>query len=418
MAVDDTAPRAPRQGPIALADLFDAALKDLTPNPNPRAPAPMAVPTPAASGDAFLFSGNRHESVPRRLFVDRRLTPLERNAWQVFRLMLNDDGVTTFPTYEQLRPWLASMPCAGQASHETVARALTLLRLTRWLRLVRRRRDPKTGRILGNLYVLHDEPLTPFEAMQLDPDYLGLVSQALTHAAKAVQIVGMNTLREIAEDPMLNGRTLPTRLQVLAQRMARNKWADASYPQAPVDHESEEGQDGLLRNFEGPSSESEAGLKSAPDGSLRNPKEDRTVRMDRINQVRTVPRAKALQHLRLPERLLRLKDEQQSGAMVALQQVDESLRQAVLDEWDARCRNSAVRNPAGYLFGIIQKAIHGEFKAWAGEGGSPSMPPAPSPSPHPATAAPPAPASPAPNGPGREVARAYLAKLRSTLGDS
>jgi hypothetical protein len=34
---------------------------------------------------------------------------------------------------------------------------------------VRRRRDPKTGRILGNLYVLHDEPLTPFEAMQLDP---------------------------------------------------------------------------------------------------------------------------------------------------------------------------------------------------------------------------------------------------------
>ena len=83
-------------------------------------------------------------------------------------MMLNEDGVTAFPTYEQLRPWLASMPCAGQASHETVARALTLLRLTRWLSLVRRRRDPKTGRILGNLYVLHDEPLTPFEAMQLD----------------------------------------------------------------------------------------------------------------------------------------------------------------------------------------------------------------------------------------------------------
>ncbi|MBN0416230.1 hypothetical protein JTM51_36995, partial [Pseudomonas aeruginosa] len=96
----------------------------------------MPAPTPATSGDAFLFSGNRHETVPRRLFLDRRLTPLERNAWQVFRLMLNDDGVTAFPTYEQLRPWLASMPCAGQASHETVARALTLLRLTRWLSLV------------------------------------------------------------------------------------------------------------------------------------------------------------------------------------------------------------------------------------------------------------------------------------------
>ena len=411
------APR--RDGPVALSALFDDALRELVPRAPPTPPAPRgaAAASPAAPvSDGFLYSGNRHESVPRALFLDRRLTPLERNAWQVFRLQLQSDGVTAFPTYDQLRPYLASMPCAAQASHETVARALTLLRLTRWLSLVRRRRDPKTGRILSNLYVLHDEPLTPFEAMQLDPDYLGLVSQALTHAAKAVQIVGMNTLREIAEDPMLNGRTLPTRLQVLAQRMARNEWADASYPQAPVDHESEEGQDGLLRNLEGPSSESEAGLKSAPDGSLRNPKEDRTVRMDRINQVRTVPRAKSLQHLRLPERLLRLKDEQQSGAMVALQQVDESLRQAVLDEWDARCRNSAVRNPAGYLFGIIQKAIRGEFNAWAGEGGSPSTPPAPPP--RPAAPAPSAPPPPAPNGPGREAARAYLAKLRSTLGDS
>ena len=411
------APR--RDGPVALSALFDDALRELVPRAPPTPPAPRgaAAASPAAPvSDGFLYSGNRHESVPRALFLDRRLTPLERNAWQVLRLQLQSDGVTAFPTYDQLRPYLASMPCAAQASHETVARALTLLRLTRWLSLVRRRRDPKTGRILSNLYVLHDEPLTPFEAMQLDPDYLGLVSQALTHAAKAVQIVGMNTLREIAEDPMLNGRTLPTRLQVLAQRMARNKWADASYPQAPVDHESEEGQDGLLRNLEGPSSESEAGLKSAPDGSLRNPKEDRTVRMDRINQVRTVPRAKSLQHLRLPERLLRLKDEQQSGAMVALQQVDESLRQAVLDEWDARCRKSAVRNPAGYLFGIIQKAMRGEFKAWAGEGGSPSTPPAPPP--RPAAPAPSAPPPPAPNGPGREAARAYLAKLRSTLGDS
>ena len=413
------APR--RDGPVALSALFDDALRELVPRAPPTPPAPRgaaAALLAAPVSDGFLYSGNRHESVPRALFLDRRLTPLERNAWQVFRLQLQSDGVTAFPTYDQLRPYLASMPCAAQASHETVARALTLLRLTRWLSLVRRRRDPKTGRILGNLYVLHDEPLTPFEAMQLDPDYLGLVSQALTHAAKAVQIVGMNTLREIAEDPMLNGRTLPTRLQVLAQRMARNKWADASYPQAPVDHESEEGQDGLLRNLDGPSSESEAGLKPAPDGSLRNPKEDRTVRMDRINQVRTVPRAKALQHLRLPERLLRLKDEQQSGAMVALQQVDESLRQAVLDEWDARCRNSAVRNPAGYLFGIVQKAIRGEFKAWAGEAGSASTPPAPSSPPRPAAPAPSAPPPPAPNGPGREAARAYLAKLRSTLGDS
>jgi hypothetical protein len=254
-------------GPVSLCAFLDEAAQRL--------------PMQAGPGtlDGFLFSGNRHESVPRALFLDRRLTPLERNAWQIFRLQLNDDGITAFPTYEQLRPYLASMPCAPKASHVTVARALTLLRLTRWLSLVRRRRDPRTGRIQGNLYVLHDEPLTPFEAMQLDPDYLDLVSQALAHASKAVQLVGVHALQEIAEDPLLNGRTLPTRLQVLVRRLAGQGWNSlGGYPQEETAQESEEGQQTLLRNIEPPSSESEAGRKAASDDLLRIPKQDRTVR--------------------------------------------------------------------------------------------------------------------------------------------
>ncbi|HCR1722804.1 TPA: hypothetical protein ONA98_001748 [Pseudomonas aeruginosa] len=410
MAVDDT---APRRGPVALADLFDAALKDLVPKPNPSAPAPMPAPTPATSGDAFLFSGNRHETVPRRLFLDRRLTPLERNAWQVFRLMLNDDGVTAFPTYEQLRPWLASMPCAGQASHETVARALTLLRLTRWLSLVRRRRDAKTGRILGNLYVLHDEPLTPFEAMQLDPDYLQLVSQALGHSAKAVQIVGLHTLKEIGEDPMLAGRTLPSRLQVLAERFAsQSVGAHKSYPQEDATHESEEGPTSLLRNPDDPTSESEAGSKPAPDASLRNPKQARTVRSSRMNEVRTTAQAqaRALGDLQWPKRFAELKAEQQTGARVALQQVDAALRQAVLDEWAARCSSHGIRNPAGYLFGIIQRAIHGEFNAWAKKD-APSAHAPPNERPPPA----PPPSQPQGKPVPPEVARQHIERLRNLL---
>ena len=79
------APR--RDGPMALSALFDDALQNL---------AKGQGTAPAADG--FLYSGNRDDSVPRALFLDRRLTPLERNAWQVFRLQLNDDGVTAFPT--------------------------------------------------------------------------------------------------------------------------------------------------------------------------------------------------------------------------------------------------------------------------------------------------------------------------------
>lgn len=337
-----------------LSALFDTATEQLRPR--------LA---PASAGDGFLYSGNRHESVPRALFLDRRLTPLERNAWQVFRLLLNDDGVTAFPTYDQLRPYLASMPCAGPASHETVARALTVLRLTRWLSLVRRRRDRATGRILGNLYVLHDEPLTPFEAMQLDPDYLGLVSQALTHAAKTVQIVGANTLREVQADPRVSGRVLPSRLQVLAERLAQPERDTESYPQLAPGSDSEDGDLALLRNREPPSSESELGRKPAPDLALRNPKKDSTVRTGFIKEVRTVLSAEN-KTLHYPERFQRLPEAQRAGALMALRQVDAAQRQAVLDEWSTRCARNAVRNPAAYLFGIIQKALKGEFKVWVG----------------------------------------------------
>lgn len=346
-----------RGSPISLSALLDEAAQGLPPR--------QAGPT---ASDGFLFSGNRHESVPRALFFDHRLTPLERNAWQVFRLLLDDDGITAFPTYEQLRPYLASTPCAPKASHETVARALTLLRLTRWLSLVRHRRDRRTGRIQGNLYVLHDEPLTPFEAMHLDPDYLNLVSLALTHASKAVQHVGVRTLQEVTEDPLLNGHALPTRLQVLAQRLASQSWsALESYPQDGAIHETEEGPKVPLRNGGPQSSESEVGRKAPSDGLLRSPKQDRTVRKESIknNKIRTVPCAR--ENLHLPHRFLALKEEQQSGALVALQRVDDTLQQAVLDEWAARCQAGGIRNPAGYLFGVIQKAIKGEFHVWAGQ---------------------------------------------------
>src|SRR3546814_15545286 len=65
------------------------------------------------------------------------------------------------------------------------------------------------------------------------------------------------------------------------------------------------------------------------------------------------------------------------STLVALRQVDESLRQAVLDEWAARCHNQVVRNPAGYLFGIIQRAISGDFKPWAGKSKGPAPTKAP-----------------------------------------
>lgn len=353
-----------RAAPASLSSLLDNALDRLqTEGTQP-------------NGDGFLFSGNRHETVPRALLLDVRLTPLERNAWQVFRLLLNDDGVTAFPTYDQLRRYLTSVPCGAVASHETVAKTLTMLRLTRWLSLVRRRRDKNTGRVLGNLYVLHDTPLSPFEAMQLDPSYLGLVSQAFEHANKGIQRVGSAVLEEISQDSDLKSQLLPSRLHVLTQRL-HDQQAGCDKPAC----ESEE--PGLLplRKENDPPSESEPGLQGSKHGRLRDPKTGRTLNTKALKEeLRTESHEQNECELRFPTRFSSLTSTQQTGAKVALMQLTPDLRQAVLDEWAARCRNTQVRNPAGYLFGIIQKAMHGHFTAWAAKSDSQdSMPSTPTP---------------------------------------
>lgn len=294
--------------------------------------------------DSILFSGNRNEIVPQALLLDIRLTPLERNAWQVFRMHLSEGGLSAFPTYQQLRRFLASTPCSGSASDETIARALTILRLTRWLTLARHRRDQKSGRILGNLYVLHDDPLTPYETVQLDPEYFELVSRALSHSSKAINVVGYHAIKEIADDPHLSQRVLPSRLQLLQAKISD----DAAMLDAP-------------------SSESEEGVESTE-----------TPMPLRIPKPSTVPTNDSLQHkestvlrtietsLTIPEAFRQLPLVQKSGALTALNQLPADVRQAVLDEWSARVAQGSIQNPAGYLFGIIQKALRGEFRAWAG----------------------------------------------------
>src|SRR3546814_13277109 len=116
--------------------------------------------------------------------------------------------------------------------------------------------------------------------------------------------------------------------------------ATESYPQDDVTHDSEEGPTSLLRNPDDPTSESEAGSKPAPDASLRNPKQARTVRSSRTNEVRTTAQARALGDLQWPKRFAELKAEQQTGSRVALQQVNAAMRQAVLDEWAGIGRQS------------------------------------------------------------------------------
>ncbi|WP_397453187.1 STY4528 family pathogenicity island replication protein [Pseudomonas sp. NA-150] len=259
-----------------------------TPKPDRPGAQPLA-PILDTEKTGILFTGNPHEAFPRRLLLDNRLTPLERNAWQVFRLLLNDDGLTSFPTYEQLRPYLASSPFK-LASRETVAKALTSLRLTRWLSLAGRVRDEVTGQMKGNIYLLHDEPISVSEAMLLDKSYLELVANAQDHANKSIRQVAALTLDEVLQDPHLREQTLPSHLEVLQQRVANQGWAKSQLESSVPAHGSEPGpsdselsknqselsEKSSVRNRAAPSSDSEPSGKPGLCDSVRIPNSSST----------------------------------------------------------------------------------------------------------------------------------------------
>lgn len=361
----------------APSSRWQRVLQQCTRQLSERWPAQPATGQPSnqARQAGFLFSGQSHEVVPRRLLLDSRLTPLERNAWQVFRLMLHGQGVVT-PRYEDLQPYLSSVPYGASASRETIARVLTMLRLTRWLSLVSRGRDQLSGRLQGSLYVLHDEPLTPAEAMELDQDYLALVGHALGHATKAVRIVAQHIMEEIRQDTDIDKSRLPTRLDSWAER-----WTQQELDQATdaVLNDSELREDALVRNRAGPRSDSEPRLNASGSGTVRNPNAACTVLKESIC---TVPRATpAVDNLHWPA-ALHLSPSEREAIVVALNKLKPADRQAVINEAGARCAAGGIRKPAAYLMGLIQRALKGDFHPWVGraEPSPIAEPPPPAPS--------------------------------------
>jgi hypothetical protein len=132
--------------------------------------------------DGLLFLGHWHDAHPRRLFHDPILEPVDKVVWAVIRHHADLQGATAFPSYQTIAR------CATIRSKATIARALMLLRITRWLSLCAQVRDAR-GRFQGNVYALHDEPLSLADALYLDADYLQFLQQMHSHPHDRVRQV-------------------------------------------------------------------------------------------------------------------------------------------------------------------------------------------------------------------------------------
>ena len=95
----------------------------------------------------LVFVGNWQDPCPRRLLLDADLEPVDIVTWQIIRIHAEASKLVAFPSYRTLMSAL-------KVSRATLARALAVLRLTRWLPLCAALRDPH-GRFAGHVYALN-----------------------------------------------------------------------------------------------------------------------------------------------------------------------------------------------------------------------------------------------------------------------
>ena len=163
--------------------------------------------------DALLFVGNRHEAFPVWVIQDPILEPVDKVIWMVIKLHARGTGSRSeFPSYVDI--------CrhANIAAKSTVARSIAILRITRWLSLCARVREP-CGRFRHNIYALHDEPIPLPDALHFDPQYLQFVKESRNHGHSRVRNVSRGVFETLDEQIASRGPACDTPA-VVEQRLA------------------------------------------------------------------------------------------------------------------------------------------------------------------------------------------------------
>jgi hypothetical protein len=305
--------------------------------------------------DGLLFMGNPHETVPRALLLDQRLGAVDVLGWQMIRLLSNADRTTAFPTYDELEPLLRS-GANRKASRKTVARVIAILRLTRWMTLGMKARNTDNGRMIGNVYVLHDEPLAPAESLSLDAEYIEYVIRCTRHHNRDVAEVAQLVRNKLAEGGVLE---MPTRLDVIDQRAQRQSRAEfpAETQAKPPGFQRKPGQ---FPEADDPSFQRKLMGESCAYDTVSDA-ENPTVRSNTNSVCKTTAREPDATSLVWSWPLELTADERESVAFL-LTGLSTDMQQAVIDEAAGRVDAGKVKNTLGFLHTLAKRAASDNFQ--------------------------------------------------------
>lgn len=321
----------------------------------------------------LLFMGNVHDAFPRQLFLDPRLSPLDKTAWVMIRLYAQQNEGAVFPTYDELQVQLASAH-SEKASRDTVSRVLLMLRLTGWLSLCKRVRDDR-GRVRGNIYAQHDEPLGYRDAETFDPGWLTLVEESCLSKNKAVRMTALTVVNDILQDPGMRHRhsrlaIIESRLNAPAtpEQMARQRQALQPGPESGISKKRIKNNPNSLSPENGLSpfkpdvlQSPEKGLsaKSKTYTGVRN--SDCNVRSftHSVNKKTYVPGG---EHFLPDDFLNSLNSEDRQMLSSQMASLPETMAKALADMLREQQTRGRLNNPVGWMFSMLRRARSGELK--------------------------------------------------------
>lgn len=321
----------------------------------------------------LLFMGNVHDAFPRQLFLDPRLSPLDKTAWVMIRLYAQQNEGAVFPTYDELQVQLASAH-SEKASRDTVSRVLLMLRLTGWLSLCKRVRDDR-GRVRGNIYAQHDEPLGYRDAETFDPGWLTLVEESCLSKNKAVRMTALTVVNDILQDPGMRHRhsrlaIIESRLNAPAtpEQMARQRQALQPGPKSGLSKKRIKNNPNSLSPENGlspfkpdvlQSPEKRLSTKSKTYTGVRN--SDCNVRSftHSVNKKTYVPGG---EHFLPDDFLNSLNSEDRQMLSSQMASLPETMAKALADMLREQQTRGRLNNPVGWMFSMLRRARSGELK--------------------------------------------------------
>ncbi len=174
------------------------------------------------STSAMIFTDNWYDSHPRLLIFDPILTPYDKLIWMTIRAFSAPDmSLAAFPSYDDIQAKL-------HVSRATVSSSIAKLRVTRWITLLCRDRTRNShGRIIkdGNIYLVHGEPLSLVDTIELDGKYMEYLHECKSHRNSDTRKIAEMTLSSICYD-INEGKDVLEQLHPFETRMT--KWSNLS----------------------------------------------------------------------------------------------------------------------------------------------------------------------------------------------